>query len=226
MIALSAVQALIDAALERQQSAVLELLTEREAAPVAVAGTSDAGFARELAMHIAQLTDQESGRKRLSPEVVEARRLAQERMVDLILAARVRGMEPVYTLKHKVYLDEVLIDPLWRDKAAGNAVKSTEIGWPGVPNLAMTPLNDVAIAIYDAYLASMGHSEAPQTMDRLTVTANGLTVVSGRQPMPRQPTATHVPVEGVTIRGRGVPGAIVQTHILGTVAAPARENMV
>src|SRR5208337_1667348 len=126
----------------------------------------DRDFAGALAMAIAELTDQ--GRtKRLAPEVMRERLAARDLMHKLLMQAKVDWREakrngdkdsdrymPTYELRNKVYLDEVLIDPIWI--APDHTQRATVIDWPGAPNEAMIPLNDIAKAIHKAFSDSIG----------------------------------------------------------------------
>ena len=233
VVRLADVQALLADALAKQAAEFQVMLAETREQSVAteqptLPAPTDADFARQLALAIAQISDQGTNRKRVAPEVLEQRERAWERMVALIKQARVDHLHegadvPVYRLKHKVYFDEIMIDPLWAgsDKVA----RATEIGWPGVPNLAMSPVNPVAKAIYAEFTEAMGHVEAPIVTEQMRLTAGGVVIVTGRSPGVAQKQAgADAAFEGVQIRGRGVPGAIVEKRVLGTIAAPARQN--
>src|SRR5208282_5160592 len=197
----------------------------------------DRDFAGALAMAIAELTDQ--GRtKRLAPEVMRERLAARDLMHKLLMQAKADWREcmrsgdreraaaymPAYELRNKVYLDEVLIDPIWI--APDHTQRATVIDWPGAPNEAMIPLNDVAKAIHKAFSDSIGTvPQALQVPDeagkQLYATPGGL-VVHGRAPARRatgmRQTEDSGPVgEGLNIRHRGGAGQFVETHILGTV---------
>ena len=201
---------------------LLDLLGEKTATP-----SGDQLTANSLAIAIAQLSDQGTGKgKRVAPEVLAAREAAHERMLALIAEARENGEKPIYKLINKVYLDEVLVDPIW--VGSDHVQRPTEIGWRGIPNQAMRPVNDAAKRIFGAFNESIGGAmgnEAP-----LRVTAGGL-VVMRRQNGAMQ-EALHVGNqrgsapeygEGLRLHGRGMPGAIVETRVLGTLAQPARQ---
>ena len=76
----AAVQAAVAAALP-------DILAQIKGSAAAEGG--DEGFARALAMEIAQLSDQGTGRKRVAPEVIAARDAARKRMVTLIAEAQI-----------------------------------------------------------------------------------------------------------------------------------------
>ncbi len=205
----------------------------------------DRDYAGALAMAIADLTDQ--GRtKRIAPEVMKQRLDARDLMHKLIGQAKVdyrdamrkgevdraEAFMPTYQLRNKVYLDEVLIDPIWI--APDHTQRATVIDWPGAPNEAMIPVNDVAKGIHDAFLNSIGNVpkelQVPEeTGKELYATPGGL-VIHGRAPARRatgmRQSEDHGPVgEGLNIRHRGGAGQYKEINILGTVAKPARQTV-
>lgn len=208
--------------------------TEAERVATTSPSDSDRQFARGLATAIAELGDQGVGRgKRVSPEVMAAREEARQRMISLIIEARAKGDVPAYRLKHKVYLDERIVEPVWI--APDHTQRHTEIDWPGVPNHAMIPINDVAHAIHVAFMESVGSNVATPMDDLrdLSVTAGGLVIKGGPRSAPRMigdaAEAQHVGQgtsggEGLRVRGRQRAGTVVETRVLGTVAEPARQN--
>ncbi len=204
----------------------------------------DRDFAGALAMAIAELTDQ--GRtKRLAPEVMRARLAARDLMHKLVADAkadwtrcmqngereRAEAFMPAYELRNKVYLDEVLVDPIWI--APDHTQRATVIDWPGAPNECMIPLNDIAKAIHKAFLDSIGtvpknHQIPDEAGKQLYATPGGL-VVHGRAPARRETGVrqdSRGPVgEGLNIRHRGGAGSYKEVNILGTVSAPARQTV-
>lgn len=197
------------------------------AAPAASDGTADHAFANALAMSLAQLTDQGTGRKRVAPEILRARSEHRDRMTKLIIDARASGAIPVYSLKNKCYLDEVMIEPFYI--ASDHTQRPTEIEWSGVPNEAMVPVNDIAQQIHAEFVGSIGSLAKDDNLPEreLKVTPGGV-VIKGR-PMARntaknsvnQPAANS---EGLRIRHKDAPGQFKETRILGTVMAPARQT--
>jgi hypothetical protein len=214
---------------EASAKAVAEILAKMQPAGQA-ATAGDQNFAEMLAMSIAQLTDQGTGRKRLAPEVLRARAEARDRMQELIIAARRDGVVPRYTLVAKVYLDEILVEPKWIDSQ--HIAQDTVIEWPGVPSEAMRPANDVAQGIYDAFMDSIGSTTAVAPEQPMHVTAGGLVVHGrgqlrrGQQPagQPRGLGAQDVG-EGLRIPHKGAPGQYKPVNVLGSVAPPARQQI-
>lgn len=197
-------------------------------------------WAEGLAMAIAQLNDQGTGRKRVAPEVVKARDEARKEMTRLIIEAKTfhdkakadgnlemaNSYLPLYQLRNKVYLDEILIEPVYMD-AATKSPRPTEIGWPSVPSEAMVPVNDVAKGIFEAFSNSIGSTDWQKKPDVFGITANGLVVKNGAVTKKRElPSADgHIQTEGLTIRRGGRTGTenFKEIPVLGTVAAPARQ---
>lgn len=219
--------AVAKAAAEAVQGILATLQAGREAHGTAdaPAASIDNKFAEGLAMALAQLTDQGTGRKRVAPEIMRKRAEARDLMVNLIIQARAEGKMPKYTLRNKVYLDEVLVDPMWLNPATKIA-EPTVIEWPGPPSEAMVPENDIAKDIFGAYVESIGSvikvvAELPQY-----VTPGGLTV-NGRAPARRsdaQVGTGEASGQGLRLPQRTVAGGDKLIHVLGTVAPPARQS--
>ncbi|HXT79047.1 MAG TPA: hypothetical protein VN702_05745 [Acetobacteraceae bacterium] len=181
-----------------------------------------------LAMAIAALTDQGTGRhKRIDPKELVRREEAHERMVALIERASALKTPPSYRLRHMVYFGEMKVNPVWIDR--DHRQQATEIDWYGVPNEALEPINDVARAIY-AEFATWIAAAAKRDLGQMRVTANGLAIIKGPPQIVRPDEAQHVGRGGVegpltpVIRGRTAPGPMAETHILGTVMPPARQT--
>ena len=190
----------------------------------------DMAWAKALAMEISQLTDQGTGRKRVAPEIVRQRALARDRMMNALIEARAKGETPSYRLANKVYLDEVLVDPVWVNPTT-KSPEPVEIDWPGVPSTVMIPSNDVARKIHAAFMESVGGVERVVPEDRFGITPGGLVVknnaAGGKRSLPPSLGAIKQhsdSQEGLRIKHRGEPGQYVEKHILGTVAAPARQT--
>ena len=231
------------AALEAAKQAKTEVLKELALAGKSgdAAGVADSpdleNLFRRMAMSIAEISDQGTDRKRIAPEILTAREDARKKMFELIRSAFEKAEEcrrekksaddfvPVYKLKNKVYLDEILIDPIWR--ASDGTIRAQEIDWPGVPNEAMEPVNEIAVEIFQAFSDSIGSYEKVSAA-QLVVTPRGL-VVHGHPTRGMQAINASEPSEGsvggVRIRGRGaVSGQVVEKNVLGTIAAPARQT--
>jgi hypothetical protein len=216
-VALADVEALI----AEKLAAATEKLVAGLAPRAAPADAGFAGLAEGLAMAIAELNDQGSGRKRISPAEVRKQAAGHERMTALIEQAARDGERPIYTLTDKVHLDETLIEPMW--KAGPNEIRRTRIEWPHPPNRAMRPFNPVAEGIYAAFLESIG-GVMPKPPD-LRISGTGVVYADGRTAS-RKPLPQVVEPEGggVKVLDRGGIGDRMPRHVLGTIAAPAMET--
>ena len=219
----------LDAAVKRAVEQTTEQLLgaiekKRGAAP----DMEDDGWARKLALAIAEISDQGNTRKRVDPVIQEARERSRDKMLTLIAEYREMGELPSYNLKNLCFFDEIKVEPYFRD--SDKVMKLTEIGWPGIPNYAMVPLNDAAKAIHAAFVGWVGSTASLGNEDRkLSVTAGGLTILAGPTPGGAlrtvggafEPERTG---EGLRIKGRNQPGQVTEKRVLGTVAAPARQT--
>ena len=213
-------------------------------------------FAEMFAMSIADLTDQGTGRKRVAPEILKARAEAREKMKNLLIAAadarvladariktaktdaernsaiaELAAATPTYTLRNKIYFDEILVQPYWI--GSDHLARKQEVDWPDVPNEGMIPMNDCAREIYSAFIESIGsvmkvEGKWAEKDEPMSITPNGL-VVRGA------PTATQrrrgavigegdAPTQGLRLKGRQQLGTLEQVHVLGTVAPPAEQR--
>ena len=225
-----AVAAGIASATDAITERILKQLTTARGNSEAVDEAGDQGFAQALAMAIANLTDQGIGFKKVSPEIVRARAEGRERMVELLIAARAEEQIPVYNLRNKVYLDEVLIDPIYIDPASKEQ-RQTEIEWQGAPNEAMVPVNDVAKGIHRAFMDSIGGRSTRNYEQKglAGVTGGGLVIRSGSKAV-RPITALGDKAPVITEGGLKIPhknqgGRYVEKNILGTIAPPARQTV-
>jgi hypothetical protein len=206
-------------------------------------------FADMLAQAIASLTDQGTGRKRVAPEIIKARIDARDKMNKLIFAAyskcrqaekdfdnneitKVQFAEiiamntPIYSLKNKVQLAEQVVEPFFI--GPDHVARPTEIEWPIVPNEAMTPVNEVAIAIHNAFLESIGSVDWQAPDKGLYITPKGVVIngaPSATQRLRQTPVMNAAEVEtGLRLRGREAAGTLKTINVLGTVAPPALQR--
>ncbi len=181
-----------------------------------------------LALAIAEVSDQGTSRKRVAPEVLNARAKARVRMEEMVKEAKALPADsteiPIYELTGKIYFDEHFVDPYFRD--TDHVVKRRRIQWDGVPNEAMLPVNDRAHAIHQAFLDSIG--TVVKTAPTATVTAKGLTIMG---PSVRGKMVATVGADlgmaesGSRFRtlGETKPGQVTEVAVLGTVAPRARQ---
>lgn len=206
----------------------------------------------QMALSIAQMNDQGTSRmpgQRVAPEVLEQRRLARERMTDILIevrnelraaknsggkeafkAARAKFL-PRYRLIAKCYLGETLYEPLVMDPATKQPVP-VMISWTGEPNDAMQPVNDIAKRIHTEFRASRGATaRVVDTSDRqYWMSAEGH-VIKGTAPARRAVTLED-PEEFVdaveadddfSLPPLKDPNA-AYIPVLGTIAPPAMQN--
>ena len=124
-------------------------------------------LARAIALSNAELADQGTRRKRVSPEIMEARSQSLKRMNVLLEAAQSlpKSDRPLYRLRAKGYFGDRLIEPFQR--IAGGKVIPTHVTFMSSPNLALEPLNEAAIAIFAAFIGSI--SGGDQTINGRSV---------------------------------------------------------
>src|ERR1700756_937084 len=199
--------------------------------------TGDNNWMQTLAVTLAEIGNQGTGRRTVAPHVLKQREAARERMVDLIVKARADKRPATYQLRNKVLFGNLLIEPFWI--ASDHTTKPTEIDWAGVPNDAMIPVNDTAKEIFQAFLDSVGTMERVVPEERLGVTPNGLVVrnSAGTTTMQRrlnadqggEGEAPHVgqgtEEDGLTIHHKDAPGRYKQVHVLGTIQEPAQQTI-
>lgn len=228
-------------------TAMAQLAPHLEAARgKAIAGRDDGSMMQELAMAISELTTQGTGRVRVSPEVLMRREQAREKMMGLITEARAEKKVPTYRLRHKIYLNERLIEPFWQHPAT-KAIENTEIDFWGIPNDAMVPVNDAAKEIYEAYRDSIGIVHGARGVsnllppeDKLSVTQNGLVIRNSANAAMNVHSTPERPVfagpmksayeEGdkdsqpLVIKQDARTGQYKDVAVLGTIAPPARQS--
>lgn len=222
--------AVADAAKEALRGFVAEMKAASPGAQTAAPATAD-GLLSGLALELAELTSQNSGRKYVAPEILRQRAQAADRMMNLIKEAAAKRQLPTYRLTNKVHLDDQVVEPFY--VGPDHIARPTEIGWPHVPNDAMVPLNDVAKEIFAAFLESIGSIEKPVADPKLGLTAKGLIVKGGAVQHHREVGAPQFgqtamdgsdfmePKQGLTVAHAHMAGQQAPTRILGTIAAPA-----
>jgi hypothetical protein len=216
-ISLADAEALISAKVNDATNAMLTLLSERSGAGVAPSGD----WARQLAMAIGEVSDQ-GNRNRVEPAELQRREDARVQLFEKLNEMHERGVDLEYQLKRKVVLDEQLIEPMWVHPVSKKQMHTT-LCWPGVPNEAMEPMNDAAREVFALFVTSVGGIQKKN--ERQRVTPRGVVIVEGQAPTQREApqVGTGGGTLGVKITGRGQPGEVIQTNILGTIAAPARQ---
>jgi hypothetical protein len=219
-------EAAVAAAVDARMEGFLERLTKKQAES-AGAGDSQSMF-REMALAIAEISDQGTNRKRVAPEILAARSSAHERMVAAIIEAKRAHEEdgaerPKYRATGKMYFNERFIEPFVVDPATKRP-KPVEFRWSGVPNEVMRPLNKPAEEIYKHFLASIGSTAKVVAEKPVWLTAGGL-VIEGESPRRREVSSPRPFDDDLEVETNANDPTKPFINVLGTVAAPARQNI-
>lgn len=203
-------KAAVAEAVKQQQTdilqAVLPALLEKFGGTAAPAAAADTDFAKvmanEMALRIAQISGQGTGKIYIDPVVVEERKTAMRKLGELLVELRAKRQIPVYRLIQKTQLPmgrlgPVVVEPLYRNDR--NQQASTEIGWDRVPNLAMEPIGEPAESVFALFRAAIG-AELPDTETVIDEFGNTKSVGQG---------ATALSPSGVVLRG-GAASAILR----------------
>lgn len=246
-------QAAVSASVASALESLLPKLTEVRATAGTAPQGDDRALMRELALSLAELTNQGSGKVKVSPEVLQKREAAGKRMINLIIEARAEKKVPSYTLVNKIFMNNQIIEPLWVHPAT-KSVENTELDFWGIPNEAMVPANDTAKAIFIEYKNSIGtvHGVAGVAnqlpgIDVLGVTPAGMVIRNSpasdvrrrtaELPMAEMPSGqkegpmssayeadTH-DFQPMTLKQDGQKGQYKDVNVLGTIQQPARQTV-
>lgn len=228
----AAVAAVQEEAGRAAANAVQAALTGVQAKAGEAGITGDTNWMQTLAVTLAEIGNQGTGRRTVAPHVLKQRDEARVRMVDLIIKARADKRPATYQLRNKVLFGNRLIEPFWI--ASDHTTKPTEIDWAGIPNDAMIPVNDTAKEIYQEFLNSVGTMDRVVPEERLGVTPGGLVVRNSAvtSTMQRRLDATDgaeprqvTEDEGLTIHHKEAPGRYKPVHVLGTIQEPAQQTV-
>lgn len=201
----------------------------------------------EMALAIAEMNHQGSGRpKPLAPEVMAKREAASKQLDSLVTEvnekihiARGNGDKkmldqwmPVYRVTGKIYFNEELIEPFSKPDRRGDKPVPTVRCWTGYPNHSLHPKNAIAKRLVDLFRESVGAApllksvsgpnggQAAQDNRKYYLTPLGH-VVKGETPG----STTLDEDDGVQIVDRrSIDPTAPFAHVLGTVAQPARQN--
>lgn len=245
-MALAEATARISAQLVAEVKEIVASAKGNDAEPAMRDNSEAQSLARMIAASIAEMADQGTDRKRVAPEILEARAQAQKKMERLLLEVRElpKDKRPKYRLIAKFYAKDRVIDPFMRDPRSKQIIP-TDIYFLGIPNQGMTPLNAAAKAVFSAYQGSIsnGESEVPLGTKPIWVTDNGV-IIAGTAPrtiaahgraidpldldeeMRLTPPAVGAgdgePDDELGFANQDDPRA-AQIHVLGTIAAPAQR---
>lgn len=214
--------------------AAVEQILARTQPGNATSPSGDKSMMEQLAISIAQLTDQGvgAGNRRVDPSELAKRNDARKLMWDLIADVRKRKVKPQYRALNKLWLNERFIEPYKRQ--TDGSVTPVTFGWSGAPNEQMAPLDNEARAIFDAYKTSIGSVILGPVENKKPIWATpGGIIINGDAP---QSMKVHTEQDGSPQQGRrfeddldvSVPAGSDPNAefvpILGTVAPPARQN--
>lgn len=213
-----AFKAAVEAAVQSAIAALLPTLTEGRDV-----GDGNAALVKMLALEIAKINGQGSGRKYVDPAVLEERESAMKELEALLSDFSERGIVPSYRLIEKTQLPtgrfgHVVFNPLHRN--AAKQVEPVEIDCPLMPNLAMEPIDDNARRVFTLFRKAVG-AELPHGHDTsaMALSQNGV-VLRGRaaETMLRNDPAAR-DSGGVVVR-RGEDVGVRQVQLLGTLTKP------
>ena len=215
----------VKSAVSQVQTELIGAASKGKGKPEAAAPVSDGGdFVERLALAIAEISDQGTNRKRVAPEILAQRAKAHERAVKRLMEARANGEKPEYRVTSKIYLNERLIEPFM--PGPNKQPIPTEIIWLGMPSQGMKPLNAAAREIYEPYRESLGSIEQVKGADNRPywMTPGGVVIKGDARNQRREVKAEPDFDDGLGIKNQNDPTAPF-IHVLGTVAAPARQNV-
>ena len=223
-----AFEALVNAKVAERFSALEERLAE---AAKSQSGNSDSSqftkLLESLSLAFAEATTQGVGAQKPVPlEVLRAREAGHTRMVELIKQAKEDGEIPLYRLRSPVYIDEAFVQPTWVDPTT-HVREPTDIDWPGPPNQAMIPMNEIAKRIYAAFNDSIGNMGRVAPVDELKGFNKGLNVKGPPKREVKSLGRLEYDAEayqGLNIRHKSARGQGRLSHVLGTIAPPAEVS--
>lgn len=226
-------EAVAKAAAEAAAAAVSQIMSKLEAgAKTAPAAGDEKSFLGSLALELAQLSGQGTGRRYVEPAILRQRELAREKLIGMLKAARANGTVITYELRNKVLLDDQLVEPMWIDPQ--HVTRRTQIDWGGIPNEAMIPVNEAAKEVFATFMESIGSTKKEIPDDIFGVTPKGLVVRNGavnaaaarRAVGEGAAPAGEAPghSEGLRVHHSTQPGRYVEKRILGTIADPALQS--
>ncbi len=211
------------AAVAEAAALVVQQMTAAGAVPQAQGNEATQQLFSQMALSIAEISDQGTQRKRVAPEILAAREAAWVRAQARVELARQNREQPEYRVIAKIYFNERFIEPFKLNDAKKPV--PNEIIWTGMPNQALVPLNDVAKEIFEHYSASRATGGKLATTDNraVWVTTGGL-VVKGDPPARSFVATPQEFKDDLQVQSPHDPTA-PEVRVLGTVAAPARQNI-
>jgi hypothetical protein len=178
-----------------------------------------------LAMSIASLTDQGTGRRRFPPETVRKWAEARKVLFQLLREARQAATPPSYRVVAKTLLANQILEPKWIDST--HIAQDTIIDWYGAPNLAMVPVNDIAKRIYFAFQESIDlvdkelpYLQTAENNDKIFVHGQPVAKPRATGMLSFGQAAASEADEGLSVKHKTLAGQTVAKNILGTIAPP------
>ena len=225
------IEAKVQARFERLEAKLLAVAAEQEATGMVPGPIQpDSGIKallENLSMAFAEVSAQGVGvQKPIAPDLLRARAASMEEMIALLKKARDEGLTPTYRLRSPVYFDEAYVIQHWTD--SDHVQQPTDIDWPGAPNLAMVPLNEIATQIMAAFKGTLANTlgGGPSRAEELSAFRGGLNV-KGPKKVAKQAgpagqfDADPSSYQGLKIKHKGARGQGKLTHVLGTISPPA-----
>lgn len=179
--------------------------SERAESPPAIEGGDFRSMMREMALAIAEVSDQgrDDRHTRIPPEVLVRREEAKQRMGEAIMETRANvkalreagrkreaaAAQPRYRAIGKMYLNEIIIEPFYMDPGTKQLV-AREFYWNGPPSEAMRPVNQPALVIFGHYRDWIGGISAEKTPEAW-VTQKGLVMIVGGKSTPPASAMKH-----------------------------------
>lgn len=202
-----------------------DILAQLEAARAAAPGggtpstpEGDKGFASALALAIANLSSQGTGKADyVPPAVLEERAKHHKRMIDLVVEAKAAGNTPKYRVLKPVYFNETKIMEQWFDPA-DRKMKDTFIWWDQLPSNALEPANDIATEIFAAFSQSLGDVPDKRNDPVTPWVRTDKRLFRGMSPEQREQSTGGMDLR---VAGQGAPRDASHKHILGNVAPPS-----
>lgn len=147
---------------------------------------------RRLAMAMADMADQGTGRVRIAPDELTKRNKALEAMGNLLMEAHAAGDIPEYELLDKIVVADRLVQPF---QDVDGVATPTVIEWSGPPGPVMRPVNLIAKKIFEQYVIYIGG--LPDTVNGLDknpkwVTLGKVTVKTSANARFREPPRRQV----------------------------------
>lgn len=227
-------------------AAAIADLAARPSAPGSITDDMRALFS-EMALGIAQMSHQGSGRAQpLAPAEMQKRIAAGEKLEALIaqVNANVRDAQhkrdaeglakwmPVYRVTGKIHFGERIIDPFRAAEVKGAKPIPQDIEWSGKPNDALRPLNAIAEDIFSLYREFVG---LPTQLKPRSGPSGGTVAIDNR---PYWLTIKGRVVQGTpparaTILSPGMEEPVQDefaddapmVRVLGTIAPPPQRNI-